>query len=49
MHGTWKGDVQMWMDPDGPPIANEAVAEVTRIMGGRYLEWKQVGTFAGFL
>jgi hypothetical protein len=45
--GTWKGMVQMWMGPDAPEMTEESKAEVVWIMGGRFLEWKQTGSFGG--
>ena len=43
--GTWKGKVTMWMGPDQEPMVEEAVADVTWLMGGRFLQWKQTGNF----
>ena len=45
--GTWKGVAEMWMAPDTPPIVSETLAVASWIMGGRYLQWKQTGDFAG--
>lgn len=45
--GSWKGEVKMWMAPDTPPMVNDGAAEVSWIMGGRYLDWKQTGDFGG--
>jgi hypothetical protein len=45
--GSWKGKVQMWMTPDGPPMEEESTAEVAWLLGGRYLEWRITGNFAG--
>lgn len=45
--GQWKGEVQMWMGPDAPELTEESTAEVTWIMGGRFLQWKQTGAFGG--
>jgi hypothetical protein len=45
--GSWKSEVKMWMAPDTPPMVNPGAAEVSWIMGGRYLEWKQTGEFGG--
>jgi hypothetical protein len=36
--GTWKGDVKMWMEPNGKPMETVQTAEGKLIMGGRYLE-----------
>ena len=43
--GTWKGEVKMWMAPDGEPQVDESLAEAAWLMGGRYLEWKHTGSF----
>ncbi len=45
--GQWKGDVRMWMAPGAEPMLNEAMVDVSMIMDGRYLEWKQTGDFGG--
>ncbi len=43
--GTWQGKVKMWMTPDSEPMADDAVAEVKLILGGRFLEWTNSGNF----
>ena len=43
--GTWKGKVTMWMGPEQPPIIEETVADVTWLLGGRFLQWTQKGRF----
>jgi hypothetical protein len=45
--GHWKAQIKMWMEPDTPPMENEAETEAHWIMGGRYLEWKHTGNFGG--
>ena len=45
--GTWKGDVTSWMAPNAEPMVDEGTAEVSWIMGGRFLEWKLSGNFGG--
>ncbi len=45
--GTWKGKVTMWMEPDQPPMVEESAADVTWLMGGRFLHWKLTGNFGG--
>lgn len=45
--GTWKGKVQMWMGPEGPEMTEESITEAGWILGGRFLEWKHTGFFAG--
>jgi hypothetical protein len=43
--GTWKGKVTMWMGPDQEPMTEETVADVTWLLGGRFLQWRQTGSF----
>jgi len=43
--GTWKGKVTMWMGPDQEPMFEETVADVTWLLGGRFLQWRQTGNF----
>ena len=43
--GSWKGEVTMWMGPDGEPMVEQSVAEVSWILGGRFLSWKNTGEF----
>ena len=45
--GNWQGQVRMWMGPDAPEMNEVSQAEVTWIMGGRFLQWKQSGNFGG--
>jgi hypothetical protein len=45
--GSWDVTVTMWMDPSKPPTEAKATAETRSIMGGRYLEEKVTGEFAG--
>ncbi len=45
--GQWKGAVEMWMEPGAEPMRNEAIAEVSWILGGRFLVWEQTGDFGG--
>jgi len=45
--GRWKGLVKMWMAPGAEPMENEAEAEAALIMGGRFLEWRNSGSFGG--
>ena len=45
--GRWKGEVTMWMEPGADPMTEQSIAEVAWILGGRYLEWKQTGSFGG--
>ncbi len=45
--GSWEASIKMWMDPDKPPTESKATVESKLIMGGRYLEEKVSGEFAG--
>ncbi|MCP4900571.1 MAG: DUF1579 domain-containing protein [bacterium] len=45
--GSWKGEAKMWMGPDTPPMTENSVADVSWIMGGRFLKWKHTGNFSG--
>jgi len=45
--GSWKGEVTMWMSADGPPMTEQARTEVAWILGGRFLQWKNVGNYSG--
>ena len=45
--GSWKGAVTMWMAPDAEPMLETSAAEVSWILGDRFLEWKLVGNFVG--
>jgi hypothetical protein len=45
--GSWKGEVKMWMTPDGSPMINQSSAEAKWILGGRFLEWTHTGDFGG--
>lgn len=45
--GSWKGKVTMWMGPDGEPMVEQSVAEVSWILEGRFLSWKNTGEFGG--
>ena len=43
--GRWKGKVTMWMGPDQAPMVEESEADVRWLMGGRFLQWQQTGSF----
>jgi hypothetical protein len=45
--GSWDVKLTMWMDPSKPPTESTATAETKMILGGRYLEEKVKGEFAG--
>ena len=47
MVGTWNAKVMTWMAPGTAPIVNDAVSEMTWVLGGRYLQQKNEGTFMG--
>jgi Protein of unknown function (DUF1579) len=45
--GSWRGDITMWMQPGAAPmkIVGESTNEM--ILGGRYLQEKNTGSFMG--
>jgi hypothetical protein len=45
--GSWSASVKMWLDPSKPAVETSATSEAKWIMGGRYLEEKVTGEFAG--
>ena len=46
--GTWDLAVTFWMGPDAEPMSSPpGRAEVSWILGGRFLEWKNTGDFGG--
>jgi hypothetical protein len=45
--GSWKGVVTSWMAPDTEPMVEEGTAQVSWILGGRFLEWNLQGDFGG--
>jgi hypothetical protein len=45
--GTWNVKITTWMAPGTPPISSEGVSEVAWVLGGRYLEQKNEGSFMG--
>jgi hypothetical protein len=45
--GSWKGVVTSWMGPDTEPMVEEGTAQVSWILGDRFLEWKLQGNFGG--
>ncbi len=38
MAGTWRVDTKMWMAPGADPIESETIAEISMILGGRYMQ-----------
>jgi hypothetical protein len=47
MVGTWDAKVKMWMIPGEDPITSSGTSENKWIMGGRYVEERFAGNFAG--
>jgi hypothetical protein len=45
--GVWTATVTMWMQPGAPPTTSAAEASNEMILGGRYLQSKNTGNFAG--
>jgi len=45
--GTWNVKVTTWMAPGTAPITSDGVSEVAWVLGGRYLEQKNEGSFMG--
>jgi len=45
--GTWKTDITMWMQPGAPPVTSTGETTNEMILGGRYLQSKNKGTFMG--
>ena len=43
--GTWKTDITMWMQPGAPPVTSTGETTNEMILGGRYLQSKNKGTF----
>jgi len=44
---SWKGEVTSGMAPGTEPMVDEGTAQVSWILGGRFLEWKLQGNFGG--
>ncbi|CAN5646755.1 hypothetical protein BH09PLA1_BH09PLA1_06130 [soil metagenome] len=36
--GKWNTTTRMWMDPNAPPMETKGTAEMTMLLGGRYLQ-----------
>jgi hypothetical protein len=45
--GNWDAEISMWMAPGQEPVKNMATAEVKMILGGRYQESINKGSFNG--
>ena len=45
--GTWSATVTMWTQPGAPPMSYAAAATDEMILGGRYLQSRNTGTFMG--
>lgn len=47
MAGKWTTAQKMWMDPSQPPMESKGSAEMTLVLGGRFLHQRYTGTFMG--
>lgn len=47
MAGKWTITQKMWMDPSQPPMENQGTAELTMVLGGRFLHQHYTGTMMG--
>ncbi len=47
LEGTWKAEVQFWMDPKGEAQVTQGMSESKMIMNGRFLEQKYNGLMMG--
>lgn len=45
--GTWNAKITTWMAPGAAPIVSEGVSENSWVLGGRYLQQKNEGSFMG--
>lgn len=45
--GEWTGNIKMWEDPSKPPTESQGTSEIKSILGGRYFEGTNTGTFNG--
>jgi hypothetical protein len=45
--GTWDADISVWMAPGQEPMKNKATSEVKMILGGRYQQATNKGSFGG--
>ncbi|HSD64085.1 MAG TPA: DUF1579 domain-containing protein [Ignavibacteriaceae bacterium] len=45
--GKWTGNIKMWEDPSKPPTESQGTSEIKSILGGRYFEGTNSGTFNG--
>src|SRR5258707_15385849 len=43
--GVWTATVTMWMQPGAPPTTSTAEANNEMILGGRYLQSRNTGSF----
>jgi hypothetical protein len=46
-NGKWEGEVTMWMSADAPPMVSNMTVENKMIMGGRYQQSVNKGSFGG--
>lgn len=47
MVGKWNAATTMWMAPDAPPTTSTGTAEMTSVMGGRWIRQDYKGDFMG--
>jgi uncharacterized protein DUF1579 len=45
--GNWDAEVSVWMGPGQEPMKNKATSEVKMILGGRYQQLTNKGSFGG--
>jgi hypothetical protein len=45
--GSWTGDITMWMQPGAAPTKSMGQSTNEMILGGRYLQSKNTGSFMG--
>lgn len=45
--GEWSGDITMWMSPGAPPVKSTGTASNKMILGGRYQQSVNKGSFNG--
>lgn len=47
MAGKWTTSQKMWMDPTQPPMESKGTAELTLVLGGRFLQEHYTGELMG--
>jgi hypothetical protein len=45
--GRWKTSFKNWMEPGKPPVENTGTSEQEMILGGHYLQQKEIGLMMG--